>query len=614
MGASADTTAHVLAPLAIGVPLAVATLLAAIRPIVPRRLADLVAIAAAVASAVLAAGTLWCTGGAPAVIWLGGWEPVDGIAIGTSLVIDGIGAGTALFAAVLGVGALVFSTRYLKTTGGLFHTLMLIFVAAMIGFAYTGDLFSLFVFFELVTITAFVLVGYQTDQRASVEGALSFAIVNVLASFFFLLGVGLIYRRTGTLNLAGIGRVLTTRPPDALVTVSFGLIAAGLFTKAAIVPFHFWLADAYAVARTPVCIMLAGIMSELGLYGVARVYWSTYSGVFAPAAGSLRMILVVFGVATAVVGLVMAWQQTNLKRLLAFVVICHLGLYLIGVGLLDDVALGGTALYALGDGLVIAVLFIAVGVVERRRSHVDARRLHGRAGDQPFTAALFVVGALALAGAPPFASFTGKSLVEHGAVATGQVWSVVVIIGVTVGIGAVLLRAAGWVFAGRGQPRDAGATDESGDEPENGQPGFPWTMWTTGAVFAALSLTIGSLPGIAERFVHAASRFVDRSGYAAAVIDGGTWSSRVPPTAVPAIAWYDWLFAAGSVGGAVVVSLMALHLEEHPAPPGRARTEWRRGVEAVRALHAGRIGDHVTFVVTGAALLTGACTVALVGR
>ena len=147
----------------------------------------------------------------------------------------------------------------------------------MVGFCLTGDLFNLFVFFELMSVSAYVLVGYEVGQRAALEGALTFAVTNTVGSILLLFGIGLLYGRTGALNLAQMGAALAPGA-DALVGVAFALIACGLLVKAAVVPFHLWTADAYAVAPTPVCILLAGAFSELGLFGLARVYWTVFDG------------------------------------------------------------------------------------------------------------------------------------------------------------------------------------------------------------------------------------------------------------------------------------------------------------------------------------------------
>src|ERR1043166_7482990 len=159
-----------------------------------------------------------------------------------------------------------------------YFVLMLVFLAAMVGFALSSDLFNMFVFFELMSTAAFALTGYRVEQRAVLQGAINFAVVNGLAAFFRLGGIALVYGRTGALNLAQIGQVLSRHSADGLVVVAFAMIVVGLLTKAGAVPFHFWLSDAYAVAPAPVCILFAGVMSDLGLHAVGRVYWVAFSG------------------------------------------------------------------------------------------------------------------------------------------------------------------------------------------------------------------------------------------------------------------------------------------------------------------------------------------------
>src|SRR5213075_280428 len=154
-----------------------------------------------------------------------------------------------------------------------------------------------------MSVAAYVLVGYQVRQRSPLEGSLTFAVTNSVGSILLLFGIGLLYGRTGALNLAQMGEALQSGPHDALVGVSFALIACGLLVKAAVVPFHLWTADAYAVAPTPVCILLAGAFSELGLYGLARVYWTVFHGAFDVEA--LRAVLVCAGALTGVLGAVM---------------------------------------------------------------------------------------------------------------------------------------------------------------------------------------------------------------------------------------------------------------------------------------------------------------------
>src|SRR5205085_9873378 len=224
-----------------------------------------------------------------------------------------------------------FSWRYFEDDPGhRFSILMLVFLAAMVGFSLSGDLFNMFVFFELMGTAAYALTGYKIEATSPLQGALNFAVSNSVGGYSILLGIGLLYARTGALNLAQIGNTLAGHRPDGLVITAFTLIVVGLFVKAAVVPFHFWLADAHAVAPTPVCVLFSGVMVQLGLYGVARIYWTVFDGAFAPHAVSLSHVLLGLGALTAVVGAVMCFFQQHLKRLLAFSTVSHMGLFLVG--------------------------------------------------------------------------------------------------------------------------------------------------------------------------------------------------------------------------------------------------------------------------------------------
>src|SRR4051812_7896933 len=368
-----------VAPYAVVVPLIAAGLLTGVATKLNRAIAEVVALGAAIAVATLCVILLARVVSGTEVYWFGGWEPRAGLAIGVSFTVDAFGAGLATLCAVLMVAALVLMWRYRDTDPPHFQTLMLLFLAGMVGFCLSGDLFNMFVFFELMSVAAFALAGYKIDEDEAVEGSLNFAVTNTIGSFLILTGIALVYGRTGALNLAQIAGTLNGGPADGLVVVAFCLLAAGFFVKAAVVPFHFWLADAYAVAPTPVCLLFAGAMSELGIYAVGRIWFDAFGGALGDHVDSLRFVLIVAGCLTALLGGAMALAQDHLKRLLAFATIAYVGVFLIGLGLLTPTGVAGAGIYIVADGLGKAGLFAAVAIVQHRCGRVTETNLWGRA-------------------------------------------------------------------------------------------------------------------------------------------------------------------------------------------------------------------------------------------
>src|SRR5579884_253137 len=413
---------HITA-LPIVVPMIAAALLVSVRKWTPRLVLDASAVSVGVAAVTMCALILARTAhDGPFAYWLGGWQPKHMVSIGISLSIDPVGAGLATFAALLVTAALLYSWRYFDSIDGLFHALMLIFLAAMVGFSLTGDLFDLAVFFELMSATAYSLTAYKIEERGPIQGAINFAITNSVGAYGIFTGIGLLYARTGALNMAQIGAALDRHGTDPLVLVAMALLFIGFLTKAAAVPVHFWLADAHAVAPTPVCVLFSGVMVELGIYAVARLYWTIFAGVLAPHAEELRALLIAFGTVTALWGAAMCFAQRHVKRLLAFSTISHVGIFLCGIGLLSSKGLAGTAGYILGHGLTKAALFMLAGVLLHRFGTIDEFDLHGRGRAIPVAGVLFVIGGLVLAAVPAVTTFFGKSLLEAAALDGHDPW------------------------------------------------------------------------------------------------------------------------------------------------------------------------------------------------
>ncbi|WP_084714195.1 complex I subunit 5 family protein [Streptacidiphilus rugosus] len=612
-----------LLPLAVAVPLIGAALLAVTGHWIRRRGCDILA-AVFTTAEVLVLLLLWLRtahgtpSGSPAS-WLGGWRLHDGEGVGIVLVGDPLGVGFALLAALLVLAVVAYAWRYFDEPParmpGTFPALVLLFEAGMCGFALTGDLFNAFVFFELMGVAAYALTGYRVEDPRPVQGALTFGIVNSLAAYCSLLGIGMLYARTGELGMAQIGHRLVEHRTDLLTVTAFVLVLTGLLVKAAAVPFHFWLPDAHAVAPTPVCMLLSGVMVELGVYGAARVYWTVFSGPGGMPPGAVRGVLVCLGAVTALVGSVMCWQQRHLKRLLAFSTIGHVGLFLIAVALLNADGTAGFALYAAGHAEAKAALFALTGVLLDQYGSVDEHGLFGKARALlGRTGVLYLVGGLALAGMPPFAAGLGKAVAEHAA---GAWLPLLPVFFVTVSAltGGAVLRAFLRVFLGAGtHPREASAPETSGEgeEPEVRSPErrIPLPMLVVPAVLLASSLVLGLAPGIGRVFGRAGDLFVSRSDYTAAI-------GLTPPTQVHhATVLPGWTVEGVALGVLAVLLACALaaaavwgrRLRGAVAAAGRAAMELASGrlARPLRVAHSGRLGDDVAWLAVGVAALLAA--------
>lgn len=579
-----------LLPLLVVLPLLGAALLVSVGRLLPRAVTDGIATAVALSTAVLAA--LLLKDSSPGVTeWGGGWEPVDGKSVGIVLVGDAPGTGLATLVSLLTVAVLAYSWHYFdevpKGHSGVFPSLVLLFQAGMCGFALTGDLFNAFVFFELMSVVAYALTGYRVEEPKAVQGALTFGVINSLGAYATLMGITMLYARTGELGMRQIGDALRgTGPPDALVLGAFVLVMTGLLVKAAAVPFHFWLPDAHAVAPTPVCMLLSGVMVELGVYGVWRVYVTVFGGPGGLSAADFTHCLVGLGTVTALLGALLCWQQHHLKRLLAYSTIAHTGLFLVGIGLLRPEPTAGVALYVLGHAGAKAALFACTGILLDRYSSVDERELHGKGKELPVVAALYGMAALALTGLPPFGTGLGKGVVEE---ASGGATTVLFLV-VSVVTGSAVLRAGARVFLGAGprpDPSSSPASTSGDEEPETRAPlgrRVPLPM-----VAVPGALLVGAL---AVGLVHA-------------VAAGAGQAFGGPQAPVPH--WTPATLLSGALSTACAAGCAAFAVRR------TVPTEPYAWAAPLRRLHSGHIGDYVAWFVLGTAALGALALPGIVG-
>lgn len=383
----------------------------------------LLVVAALLARRVAESGTL--------ALQMGAWPAPMGI----SFVADMLSCVMVLMAAVVGVGISAFSLGGAaeKTEASGHHSLVHVLLAGCCGAFLTGDIFNLYVWFEVLLIASFVLLSLG-GTRAQLEGTLKSLVLNLLSSGFFLAGVGLLYGVAGTLNFADLAGRLAT--PAALersreLTAIGVLFLLGFGIKAAVFPLHFWLPASYNAPAPVVGALFAGLLSKVGVYAIARtgtLVFTQEQEIVAEAllgVGGVTMLAGVFGAATA----------SEMRRILAFHSVSQIGYMVAGLGLcllgrargdepLAQAALAATVAFMLHHALVKGGLFLVAGAVLRRRGTTRLAELGGLHGSQPLLAALFLIPALSLAGIPPLSGFWAKLAIVRAGV-DGAAWGMV---------------------------------------------------------------------------------------------------------------------------------------------------------------------------------------------
>ena len=573
-------TAADLPPWPVAGPLAVAGLLLAGGRLLPRNGTDAVAVFLALAAAVTCIIMAVHAGDAPIVYWFGGWVPRGDQAIGISFRVDLAGASVAAFIAGLFALTLLFAWGYFEEVHAHFHVLMLLFMAAMIGFCLTADVFNMFVWFEVMSVAAFALTGYEL-KATPLEGAINFTVLNSIGSYLFLGGIGLAYALAGSLDMASIGRAVAAAPADPVVAGAFVLMATGLLVKAAQVPFHFWLPDAHAVAPSPVSVIFSGAMVAIGVFGLMRLTHTVFTA--APAVVAVcHNLLLGIGVASVVMGGLMALLQRHLKRMLAFSTVSHTGVLLIALTLGDRGGVAGLLTYLVGHGLVKAALFIVAGILMAVLGGIDEIDLRGR-GKRIWPVGVVMAGAgLLLAGLPLGLMDDGFVMIAGAARAEGRGWVMPVLVFGAATTGAAVLRAAGRIFAGLGLVAGEEANSPTVDEQEKAVRPL------------ALMLGCGALPVL---LVLAGAHRADALAECAAAQLGAAAVNDSAP-AGSTLGWSATILA-------LVVAAFDLWRGILPDPITRAVGAVSRPFAAgLTGLHSGAVGDYVTWLAVGLALFT----------
>jgi len=351
----------------------------------------------------------------PQVTAVGAWPAPFGIVFAA----DTLGAGLAFITALLGVLTLLYSlgdqNNDFRRVG--YTPLLLAMLGGVTGAFLTGDIFNLYVWFEVLLIGSFglIVLGGRKDQ---LEGALKYATLNLLATTFFLIATGLLYGLVGTLNMADLAGKVAAVENRGLVTAVAALYLLAFGMKAAAFPLFFWLPASYHTPQPGVSAIFGGLLTKVGVYALLR----TFTLIFPLDGGIFNDLFVWIAALTILFGAMGALVQTDLRRLVAFTVVGGIGYMLVGLALMTPQALTGGLFYMLHSMLISTGLFMAVGIAGRIGGGYDTATLAGVYRAAPVFAGLFLLGTFVMSGVPPFSGFWPKVVLVEAAITMGKPW------------------------------------------------------------------------------------------------------------------------------------------------------------------------------------------------
>lgn len=386
------------------------------------RLAGLLSVAVSWASLAVAVTLLQqVLGGGVVTYELGGWVAP----IGIEYRVDILNGFILLIVAAIGAVVVPYS---LRSAAGevprerlwLFYALLNLLLAGLFGIAITGDLFNVFVFLEISSLASYALVSLGRSPRA-LTSAFRYLVLGTLGATFILIGIGLLYAATGTLNMADLAERVQGQLGNRTVLAAFAFLTVGISLKAALFPLHAWLPGAYAYAPSAVTALLASTGTKVAVYLLLRLVF-LFGPVFVYAELPLSEIIVMFALLGILAGSAAALFQTNIKRLLAYSSVAHIGYILLGIGLGGALGLTGGIVHMFNHALAKGAVFLAIGCVVLRVGSAELSDIQGMGRRMPWTMAAFVVAGLSLIGVPLTAGFVGKWYLVISALERGWWW------------------------------------------------------------------------------------------------------------------------------------------------------------------------------------------------
>jgi multicomponent Na+:H+ antiporter subunit D len=356
---------------------------------------------------------------------VGGWEPLNNIPIGIYMVMDGFTAIVVCIINLIGFLSAFYSISYIKryTSENYFYALFCLMIAGMNGVVISGDLFNIFVFLEISVISSYALVAFGVEKN-ELEASFKYQILGGLASFLILFGIGFLYWKTKTLNIADIKEAFNNGYDKTYYLFVQILILSGFGLKAAIIPFHAWLPDAHSSAPSPISAMLSGVLIKaVGIYVIIRLFFNMFY-----ISEGMSVLITTLGTLSMVIGVFLAIGQWDIKRLLAYHSISQMGYVVMSVGIgmilisrgvrneVAALALAGGIFHLINHAAFKGLLFLNAGAIEYSTGTRNLKEMGGLAKTMPVTSSTSFVASMSISGIPPFNGFFSKLIIIIAAV------------------------------------------------------------------------------------------------------------------------------------------------------------------------------------------------------
>ncbi len=436
-----------------------------------------------------------------------GWDAPFGIVF----VADLLSSSLVLLTAFAGLAVAVFSVvgigraRILYGYFPILHFLLM----GVNGAFLTGDIFNLYVFFEVIIISSFVLMTLG-GRKPQLEGGVKYMSMNILASMIFLTGIGILYGITGCLNLADLARTIPEVKNQNLVDITAVFFLIGFGIKSAVFPLYFWLPSSYHTPPSAVAAVFGGLLTKVGVYALLRVF----SLVFVPDA-FIQSLILTLAALTIVTGALGALIKYNIRRMFSYLIVCHIGFMMAGLGMFTEVALAGAVLYLFHDLMAKTNLFLVAGLIRQLRGTMNMNLLGGIYEQYPRISLLIAIVLFSVIGIPPLSGFWPKILLFEGGFTGGYFLTIgVIIFGslITLWVLAKLWAKVFW----KSSPEDSANLVDEFAQKENWR---KWALVTPVVLLAAVSLFIGLgaefMIGLSKGV---ASELMDPSPYVEAVL------------------------------------------------------------------------------------------------